>query len=548
VTIAAPQHDCMTAAGLPVTINDAATTTLNRCLTGAVKFVYQSAAISGGNGDGIIQRDECNQLTVTLKNDGCFTADKVTAVLSSSTPGVTITQPASPFAKAVEGAVTTNSLPFQVSTASSFVCGTPIQFTLTISYAGGSAPVTFSLPTCVCPTVTVSGSLDGSDPTQMGRIPPLVTFPNSSCTFSKPCPTPDNTTQQFAYDLHSFTNGPAPACVKLTTSGGCNALTAAYLGSFNPANLCANYLGDAANFPFPSDSFSVNVPANGVLLVNVHAALPSGCPAYTIKIDGLVCNTPGNGACAVCKITCPANISKPNDANQCGALVSYPAPTMIENCGTVSCSPASGGFFPVGTTTVLCTTSAGPRCTFTVTINDTQMPQLACPANVTAVTSQASCPSATCQAANFPTPTASDNCPGVTVACSPASGSCFPRGTSTVTCTATDTSGHQATCSFTVAVFDVCMQDDTNPATVLLFNSQTGDYRVCCGGTVFTGRGKVRMQGCTISLEHTTTDRRLQATVDKGTYRGTGSLQMPPGTSRCTITDRDIRNNSCKCP
>jgi len=49
-------------------------------------------------------------------------------------------------------------------------------------------------------------------------------------------------------------------------------------------------------------------------------------------------------------------------------------------------------------------------------------------------------------------PVASDNCPGVTFACSPASGSTFPVGTTTVTCTATDTSNNTAQCSFTVTV------------------------------------------------------------------------------------------------
>ena len=115
-------------------------------------------------------------------------------------------------------------------------------------------------------------------------------------------------------------------------------------------------------------------------------------------------------------------------------------------------------------------------------------------------------------------------------------------------CTATDASGNLATCSFKVSVFDICLQDDGNPLIVVFVNSATGDYRFCCGGTVFTGRGKVRVQGCTISLEHVTTDRRVQATVDKATFRGTASLQTPPGVTRCTISDRDIRNNTCKCP
>ena len=45
--------------------------------------------------------------------------------------------------------------------------------------------------------------------------------------------------------------------------------------------------------------------------------------------------------------------------------------------------------------------------------------------------------------------TASDNCdPSPTVTCSPASGSGFPVGTTTVTCTAQDATGNSASCRF----------------------------------------------------------------------------------------------------
>jgi|GEM_PF-3078307 len=247
-------------------------------------------------------------------------------------------------------------------------------------------------------------------------------------------------------------------------------------------------------------------------------------------------------------ITCPANVTKSNDPNQCGAVVTYPAPTSAGDCGTITCTPASNTFFQVGTTPVNCTSEAGASCSFTVTVNDTQPPQITCPANITAVTNKAVCVPANqaCQVVNF-TATASDNCPGVTVACTPPSGTCIPVGTTTVTCTATDASMNTATCSFTIKVFDVCLQDDTNPATVLLFNSATGEYRFCCGGTIFTGIGTAMVKGCTITLQHNPGDRRLQANVDKTQFKGNAALQFPPGVMKCTITDRDTRNDSCVC-
>lgn len=150
---------------------------------------------------------------------------------------------------------------------------------------------------------------------------------------------------------------------------------------------------------------------------------------------------------APCTITCPANVTQSNDPNQCGAVINYPAPTASAGCGTVTCTPAAGSFFPVGTTTTTCNTTAGPSCSFTNTVNDTQPPTTVCPANITTAAT-----AATGAVITFAAPTASDNCPGFTTICAPASGSTFPIGTTTDTCTTTDASANTASCSFTGTV------------------------------------------------------------------------------------------------
>jgi subtilisin-like proprotein convertase family protein len=191
-------------------------------------------------------------------------------------------------------------------------------------------------------------------------------------------------------------------------------------------------------------------------------------------------------------------------------------------------------------------TGGGPTCSFTVTVNDTQPPVITCPANQTAVTATAA---DTCTVVNFTT-TASDNCPGVVVVCTPPSGTCFPVGVTTVTCTATDTSGNTATCSFTVSVFNGRLQDDFEGCNnTVLFNTLTGDYRWCCHGTIFTGKGKVTKIGNTYKIEHNTIDRRVLINLSAGTVppSGSGSLQSPPGSTKCTIQDRDTRNDTCVC-
>ncbi len=90
-----------------------------------------------------------------------------------------------------------------------------------------------------------------------------------------------------------------------------------------------------------------------------------------------------------------------------------------------------------------------------------------------------------CQAVvNYPTATASDNCPGVgSPVCSPASGSVFPKGTSSVTCTVSDASGNTANCSFTVTVNDTQNPTITCPANI----SIAGNILGSCGANVNVG-------------------------------------------------------------
>ncbi len=75
----------------------------------------------------------------------------------------------------------------------------------------------------------------------------------------------------------------------------------------------------------------------------------------------------------ICSLTCPADITVPNDAGVCGAVVTYTEPSGA-GCGTVTCDHPSGSFFPVGNTTVTCTSSAGPTCNFKVTVKDIEAP------------------------------------------------------------------------------------------------------------------------------------------------------------------------------
>jgi hypothetical protein len=161
-----------------------------------------------------------------------------------------------------------------------------------------------------------------------------------------------------------------------------------------------------------------------------------------------------------CVLECPADISVANDPDECGAVVNYTEPSGA-GCGIVTCDHPSGSFFPVGETTVICTSTAGPTCDFKVTVNDEQDPTISCPADIVV-----NAPSGSCSAVVSFTVTASDNCGVPTVVTSKASGSVFPLGTTVVTATATDAAGNSTECSFNVTVKDV-----TSP--VITLNGQT---------------------------------------------------------------------------
>ena len=221
-------------------------------------------------------------------------------------------------------------------------------------------------------------------------------------------------------------------------------LSALSSGTFQPTNH-----PPADTFPSPAPT-----PSGATALSVFNGTSPNGVWRLFVRDDALGdFGSIAGGWCLTitrvndCTITCPANMTVPNAPGQCGANVTF-APTTTGDCGTVNCSPASGSFFPVGTTSVTCTTASGPSCSFTVTVNDNENPVITCPPDQTATAP----PGQTSTAVSYPDPMVDDNCPGETFVCSPPSGSSFPVGVTTVTCTATDASNNQAICTFNVAV------------------------------------------------------------------------------------------------
>lgn len=106
-------------------------------------------AVTSGNN--LLEPNECNTLNVPVTNNGGATATGITAVLSSSTPGITVTQPNSAYPDVpAGGGPVNNTTPYQVSIDNTVACFTTANFTLTVSFSGGGggSPVVtnFSLP------------------------------------------------------------------------------------------------------------------------------------------------------------------------------------------------------------------------------------------------------------------------------------------------------------------------------------------------------------------------------------------------------------------
>lgn len=93
------------------------------------------------------------------------------------------------------------------------------------------------------------------------------------------------------------------------------------------------------------------------------------------------------GAPQACTLSCPDNVNATANSTvngQRGAVVTFEAAEPSGDCGAVTASPASGSFFPVGTTTVtVSSATGGGSCSFTVTVDDngTNPPTISCPAS-----------------------------------------------------------------------------------------------------------------------------------------------------------------------
>jgi uncharacterized repeat protein (TIGR01451 family) len=273
---------------------------------------------------------------------------------------------------------------------------------------------------------------------------------------------PANTT----FVSETQTSGPAASCTN--PSSGSNTGSTVCTMAALPANASAVF----------SITYNINSATQEETEISSTATVASSTSELHSPDNTVTATTLVTGSAQVCTVTCPSDITQAADAGQCTAIVTYSTPTGTGgNCDPVECSPPAGSTFPAGTTTVTCGGQTGDPCSFRVTINgnDAVPPVITCPGNVAAESG----PSGSARV-DYPEPEATDTCSSVTIECTPASGSVFPNGATTVTCTASDASNNSASCSFTVTVTEAEINCELECAPNITRSIDAGT----CGATV----------------------------------------------------------------
>ena len=157
---------------------------------------------------------------------------------------------------------------------------------------GGGTPTPTPTATPPCPPTVIAGSIDTNDPTQNDRLNRGVISGCCGTTYS--CQIFGDG-QLHHYNAHTFTNTTGSTqCVTVGIDTDCQGsnfiFTAAYLGTFDPNNICTNWIADEGQSPIPGNptpfSFNIEDGQTFVLVVNEVTA-NAGCPSYTMTVSGL---------------------------------------------------------------------------------------------------------------------------------------------------------------------------------------------------------------------------------------------------------------------
>ncbi len=302
-----------------------------------------------------------------------------------------------------------------------------------------------------------------------------------------------------------------------------------------PAPVTAEATGESgAQVTYPEATASDSISA-----ASLAYSLASGStfPLGTTDVRVTATDTSGNAATCTFAVTvrdttaprvgCPEPVTaEAESATGANVLFSVAAPVdAVTRSPAVSLSHAPGSRFPLGTTTVSLTATDEAQnaasCTFSVTVRDSTVPTVTCPAPMTAEATRE-----TGAEVLFPDATASDTVSAASLSYHPASGSTLALGTTDVRVTATDGAGNEASCTFAVTV-----RDTTAP-------------RVGCPGPL-TAEAESATGANVVFSSAAPVDEVTRFPAFSATH-APGS-RFPLGTTTVTQTATDEANNSASC-
>jgi uncharacterized repeat protein (TIGR01451 family) len=349
------------------------------------------------------------------------------------------------------------------------------------------------------------------------------------------------------------------------TNAGPNAAAAVKVSDAIPANTSFISIGESTNVGFtcsppaaagdPAECTLASMPAGSTARIALTYSVDDGTAAGTVLTNSATVTSttaelepgdnstsfdaavPAAGGAQTCTLTCHEDMivtANTTQGGNPGAFVSFGAAGQVGNCGAINATPASGTFFPVGSTVVnVASEMGGGSCSFAVTVTDTAAPTISCPADKTATAG------ADGTATVDPGTPTTNPATGVTVAGARSDGEAlnapYTTGLTVITWTVTDSYGRTASCNQRVNVIDsACAGDNTPPTITAPANITVGTGADGTGCSVALGEGDLG--------QATTTDDCPSAVTVTHTNPPEGAF--PVGTTTVTWTATDASGNS----
>ncbi|MGB0136612.1 MAG: HYR domain-containing protein [Flavobacteriales bacterium] len=327
-----------------------------------------------------------------------------------------------------------------------------------------------------------------------------------------------------------------PADISQTAETGvCQAAVLVTLPGVNDNCAVATVTNDYTGTSDASDVYPVGTTTISWTVTDIHGNSTTCAMEVTVNDD----EAP--------QVVCPDAVTLGSDLGTCEAAITLDAPFHMDNCGVDTVINDYNGTsdasdtYPVGTTVVTWTVTDihgnVTTCTQEVTVEDTEAPAIACPADAVVFVNDQ------CE---FEVPdytgstTSSDNCDmDLTLTQTPAPGTVLSgSGTvQTITVTATDDAGNATSCSFDITLDDAIAPAITCPGT------QTEFVNDACEFTMpdYTG-----MAGVTDNCDAFTVTQSPEAgtVFTLGTFEVTLTATDPDGNFTTCVFDMVVMDNT----